>query len=67
MDENFEEFCFPHLIPKGKFVWNQHPIKLTPKKYFQKRTLDENQTFAKNIEYLFLAQAITEKKIYKTA
>ena len=62
-DENVEELSFPHLTPTGKFGWkHQRPIKLTPKKSFQKRILDENQTFSKDIEYLFVAQAITERK-----
>jgi hypothetical protein len=63
MDEHFEEYAFPHLLPNGKFGWNYtRPIKLSAKKYFQQRLLNEQQTFAADIEYLFVALSITEAK-----
>ena len=63
MDANFEEMAFPHLLPHGKFGWKyKRQIPLSAKKYFQKRILDANPSFAQDIEYLFVAQTITETK-----
>ncbi|XP_061170416.1 uncharacterized protein LOC133179738 [Saccostrea echinata] len=63
MDDLFEELAFPNLLPTGKFGWKHNrKIKLTPKKYFQARLLNEKQTFAADIEYIFVAQTIVETK-----
>ena len=63
MDESFEEMAFPHLLPTGKFGWKyERPLKLTPKKYFQRRLLDADPRFAQDIEYLFVAQTVVEIK-----
>jgi hypothetical protein len=63
MDEKFEEMAFPHLLPYGKFGWKHNrKVPLTAKKYFQKRLLDASGQFAQDIEYLFVAQTITETK-----
>ena len=60
MDANFEEMALPHLLPHGKFGWKyKRKIPLSAKKYFQKRILDANSSFAQDIEYLFVAQTIT--------
>jgi len=63
MDDKFEEMAFPHLFPEGKFGWKHNrEIPLTTKKYLQKRILDADARFAKDVEYLFMAQTITETK-----
>ena len=63
MDANFEGMAFPHLLSHGKFGWKyKRQIPLSTKKYFQKRILDANPSFAQDIEYLFVAQTITETK-----
>ncbi|MES9882265.1 MAG: DUF6570 domain-containing protein, partial [Sedimenticola sp.] len=63
MDEHFEELAFPHLLPSGKFGYKcEREIKLTPKKYFTSRLLNEHKTFASDIEYIFVAQTIVETK-----
>ena len=37
-------------------------MKLSAKKYFQKRLLDAGSNFAKDVKYLFVAQTITERQ-----
>lgn len=60
-DDNFEELSFQTLFPTGKCGYNyQRQVHLTPKKYFQRRILEQSGRFASNIEYLFVAQFITE-------
>ncbi|WAR30905.1 PIF1-like protein [Mya arenaria] len=60
-DENFEELCFPTLFPSGKFGYKyQRPVQLSVKKYFQRRILEKGGHFASNIEYLFVAQFLSE-------
>ncbi|XP_053378668.1 uncharacterized protein LOC128548229 [Mercenaria mercenaria] len=60
-DKQFEELSFPSLFPSGKFGYTyERPVKLSAKKYFQRRILKKGGKFAANIEYLFVAQFITE-------
>ena len=62
-DENCEERAFPQLFPTGEFGFSiDRPVKLSVKKYFNARLLSKDGRFAKNIEYLFFAQYITEQK-----
>jgi hypothetical protein len=60
-DKNFEELSFPTLFPTGKFGNTyERPVKISVKKYFQRRILEKGGHFASNIEYLFVAQFLTE-------
>ena len=62
-DGNNEVLTFPTLYPDGKFGFDvQRLPKLTLRKYFQARLLSEDTRFAKNTEYLFYAQYLTEQK-----
>jgi hypothetical protein len=63
MDNNFEEMAFPKLFPTGHYGFRaKRPVKLSAKKYFQKRLLDASLNFAKDIEYLFVAQTVIERQ-----
>ncbi|VDI51626.1 Hypothetical predicted protein, partial [Mytilus galloprovincialis] len=63
LDEGCEELSFPQLLPTGQFGFDRHrKVHLTPKKYFNARILNKTGVFAKNIEYLFFAQYVTEYK-----
>ncbi|VDI08178.1 Hypothetical predicted protein [Mytilus galloprovincialis] len=63
LDEGCEELSFPQLFPTGQFGFDRHRnVHLTPKKYFNARILNKTGVFAKNIEYLFFAQYVTEYK-----
>ena len=60
VDDKFEAMAFPRLFPEGKFAWKHNrKIPLTAKKFFQKRILDADARFAKDVEYLFVAQTIS--------
>lgn len=44
-DSNFEELGFPTLFPTGQFGYTcERKVKLSAKKYFQKRLLDKIAT-----------------------
>ncbi|XP_078312811.1 uncharacterized protein LOC144619258 [Crassostrea virginica] len=63
MDHGCEEMAFPKLFPTGKFGFDAlRETVLTPKKYFNARILNKTGKFARNTEYLFFAQYITEYK-----
>ena len=57
-----EELAFPVLFPKGRFGYTaKRRSKLSPVKHFV-RLLHNRGRFAKNPEYLFIAQFIIEQK-----
>ena len=56
-DSNFETMSNP-----DKFRISDGPFKLTYRKYFNQRFLDVDGRFAKDIDYLFVAQYIVEAK-----
>ena len=64
MDDNFEVLAFPDLFPwgVGGYSCENRPTKLTMRKYFQQRLTNVDGRFAKNIEYLFCAQYVTDIK-----
>lgn len=63
MDDTFKEKAFQHLLPTGKLGWkSERPVKITPKKYSQRRLLDVDPRFAQDVEYLFVTQTIVEIK-----
>ena len=63
IDEHSEELSFPHLFPSGKFGFSMpRSQKVSMKKYFQTRILNNDTRFARNIEYIFHAQYRCEAK-----
>ena len=62
-DKYCEELAFPTLFPTGKFGYQiERSIPLSPTKYFNARLLNYTGRFARNPEYLFFAQYITEQR-----
>ena len=64
LDDNFKVLAFPDLFPYGKggYVSAERPIKLGIRNYFQQRLLNCDGRFAKNMEYIFCAQYISNIK-----
>ena len=62
-DSNFEAMCNPDKFPldNGTFS-SERPKKLTYRKYFSQRLLDVDGRFARDLDYLFVAQYIVEAK-----
>ena len=62
-DLNFEAMSNPDKFPYGKGTFsNERPRKLTYRKYFNQRLLDVDGRFARDLDYLFVAQYIVEAK-----
>ena len=62
-DTNFEEMCNPDKLCFGSGGFTaERPRKLTYRKYFNQRILDVDGRFAKDLDYLFVAQYIVEAK-----
>ena len=62
-DTNFEEMCNPDKLCFGSGGFTaERPRKLTYRKYFNQRILDVDSRFAKDLDYLFVAQYIVEAK-----
>ena len=60
-DANFEEMCNPDKLCFGSGGFTaERPRKLTYRKYFNQRILDVDGRFAKDLDYLFVAQYIVE-------
>ena len=58
-DPKFEKMCNPDKYPYGKGGYlTKRPYHITPCKYFNQRIVDGR--FAKDIEYLFVAQYTVE-------
>ena len=62
-DSNFEAMSNPDKFPfaNGTFS-SERPKKLTYRKYFNQRLLDFDGRFARDLDYLFVAQYIVEAK-----
>ncbi len=59
----FETMCNPEKFPYGTGCFNsERPSRLTYRKYFNQRLLDVDGRFAKDTDYLFVAQYIVEAK-----
>ena len=62
-DAEFQAMVNPHKFCFGKGTLNtERPKKLTYRKYFNLRLLDVDGRFARDIDYLFVAQYIVEAK-----
>ena len=64
LDDNFEVLAFPDLFPYGTggYKCEDRLVNLSICKYFQQHLLNVNMQFAKNIEYLFCAQHMSDIK-----
>ena len=62
LDEQFEELAFPDLFPYGYGGYHSRKSEchLPIRKYFQQRLLNIDGQFAKNMEYIFCAQYISD-------
>ena len=62
-DTQFEELCNPDkfCFGSGGFC-EKHPKSITLRKYFNQRILDVDGRFARDVEYLFVAQYSVEAK-----
>ena len=62
-DPAFETMCNPDKFPYDTGCFNsERHSKLTYRKYFNQRLLDVDGRFAKDMDYLFVAQYIVEAK-----
>ncbi|XP_035258455.1 uncharacterized protein LOC118219420 [Anguilla anguilla] len=60
-NEGNEAKCFPVLFPKGTGTFNDtRGEKLTICRYFNNRILNADGRFAKNLDYIFYAQYLSE-------
>ena len=64
LDNDFEVLAFPDLFPYGKGAYHStdRSVNLPIRKYFQQRLLNVDGRFAKNMEYIFCAQYISDIK-----
>ena len=62
-DSNFEAMSNPDKFPFGNGTFSsERPKKLTYRKYSNQRLLDVDGRFARDLDYLFVAQYIVEAK-----
>ena len=62
-DKTFEAMCNPNKFPYGTGTFHTtRKRKLTYRKYFNQRLLDVDGRFARDLDYLFVAQYIVEAK-----
>ena len=65
-DPNFESMSNPDKFPYGTGTYSSsRPRKPTYRKYFNQRLLEADGRFAKDLDYLFVAQYIVEAKQVK--
>ena len=58
-DSNFEAMSNPDKFPFGSGTFSsERPKKLTYRKYFNQRLLDVDGRFARDLDYIFVAQCI---------
>ena len=62
-EPSFDIEAFPHLFPDGKYGlhFDKRPTKITPAKYFPQRVMNANNIFAKDSDYIFMAQQYLER------
>ncbi len=60
-DETNEEKCFPMLFPSGRGTYHEpRSERLTMSKYFNAQSLDADGRFARNLDYIFFTQYLSE-------
>ena len=61
-EPSFDIEAFPHLFPDGKYGMHfERPKKITPAKYLPQRIMHVNNMFAKDSDFLFMAQQYLER------
>ena len=67
-EPNFDIEAFPHLHPKGKFGlhYEKRPRKISPSKYFAQRVMNYNDKFARDADYIFMAQQYLERHLLES-
>ena len=62
-EPTFDIDAFPHLHANGRngLLDPDRPKPITPAKYFPQRILNKNNVFAKDHDYIFMAQAYMER------
>ena len=62
-EPTFDIDAFPHLHPNGRYgvLDPERPKPITPAKYYPQRILNKKNAFAKDHDYLFMAQAYLER------
>ncbi|XP_062389285.1 uncharacterized protein LOC134077598 [Sardina pilchardus] len=61
MDKANEAKCFPALFPNGLHTYHdKRQSQITLSRYFNMRVLNADTRFAKNVEYIFYAQYLSE-------
>lgn len=62
-EDGNEAKSFPHLFPNGKNTWTESREKrITLAKYFNNRLMNADGRFAKDIDYIFFSQYLSELK-----
>ncbi|XP_065942067.1 uncharacterized protein [Magallana gigas] len=62
-EEGNEAKSFPHLFPSGRFSWNEdRDERITLSRYFNNRLMNTDNRFAKDTNYIFFAQFMSELK-----
>ncbi|XP_078312804.1 uncharacterized protein LOC144619253 [Crassostrea virginica] len=62
-EEGNEAKTFPHLFPSGKFSWNDNrDVKISLSRYFNNRLMNADNRFAKDTNYIFFCQYLSELK-----
>lgn len=60
-EEGNEAKTFPHLFPSGNFSLNEdRDVKITLSRYFNKRLMNADNRFAKDTNYIFFSQYLSE-------
>ena len=62
-EPTFDIEAFPHLHADGKYglLDDDRPKPINPAKYFPQRIINKNNAFAKDHDYIFMAQAYMER------
>lgn len=62
-EPTFDIDGFPHLFPDGKYGlhYKERTKKITPAKYFPQRVTNFDNQFAKDADYIFMAQQFMER------
>lgn len=62
-EDGNEAESFPHLFPNGKNTWTEDREKrITFAKYFNNRLMNADNRFAKDTDYIFFSQYLSELK-----
>ena len=66
-EPTFDIDAFPHLHPEGKFgLHYKRPRPISPPKYFAQRVMHYNDKFARDADYIFMAQQYLERHLLES-